>query len=153
MSDTTQTSPPTTAIESVFSPTSPMRRAKSQFWARITAAGMATTPPGELASVRAYTSSRQLVRWWESLQFRDWFLNNQEYSERLEATKLRALDLLDELLEERSGKTSELVSACKLAFEITGAVSKQQAKFLDKHIGEMSESELESFLASRKSHK
>jgi hypothetical protein len=149
MSD--QTTPPTNEVTQItFAPTGPQRKAKSAFWARVTTSGLLCPAPLTSTFVAQVTGSRQMARWFTTPGFLEWFSNQQEYSERMEFTKLRALDRLDEILEANEGKVSEMVSAIKLAFEVTGAVNKKQAEFLDKHISQMGEKELEAFLARRK---
>lgn len=100
------------AEDVVFHPTDAMREAKSAFWAVM---NDEVLPPHEitLALVKDTIQSTRIATWWNKPGFQAWFLNKEEYKQRLEYLMNIGMDALERVLRTSESDTA-IVSAMKL---------------------------------------
>jgi DNA-binding transcriptional regulator GbsR (MarR family) len=135
-----------------YKPTLPQRKAKSTFWARLTARGVTDVSQWGIDDVAGVLrSNRSIRKWYSEPGFSEWFTNRAEYEERIQASELRALDVIDDIMEDINAKHSDRLAAAKVALELSGKLGKSNKteKFLDEEIAKMSEDEVRRYLARR----
>jgi hypothetical protein len=103
------------------------------------------------ANVQKIIPDSRLPRWWSMYGFREWFLNEDEFKQRLEYIAHLALDTLEQILTDPDANHSARVNAAKLAFEAASKMPQKWQKmgYLDDQIQKMDQSQLEQFIRQR----
>lgn len=126
---------------------------KAAFWAK-----MADDPSVmnresiTLAQAVAVTGCSKLRRWWNQPGFREWFVNGEEWKQKL----LYIIDVgLDSLLDIFASNDPKTANARVRAFEVACRLAgrepakTKEVRFVDKAINEMNPAQLQAFLESR----
>jgi hypothetical protein len=139
---------------SLFSqPTSDQRQTKERFWGLFMQGDAEVPSEVDLATALRFGQDKRISTWWDIPGFRDWFLNKQEFKDRVEFMAHLALDGIQEVLQDKTATPASRVAAAKLALEVANklpkAGSNQDGKYLDEKINEMDSKELERFIQSK----
>ena len=140
------------ATELTYLPSPEQRKAKSAFWARWSENPLCEPQDISLALAARFTGSdRRLDRWWSQPGFREWFINQDEFRQRLEYLANLALDQAEEILAapmEIKGIAGAKVNAMKLILEAARKMPSRREvdKYLDEKIASMNKTELEEFI-------
>jgi hypothetical protein len=129
----------------VFLPSPEQRRIKAAFWALYADMG---TQPITLSLAQTLTGESRLKAWWGLPGFREWFLNKDEFRQRVEYLAHLALDTAEEILSDPKANPSARVNMAKLMVEVAGRMPNkwEQKKFADDFINKMSKDELKAYL-------
>lgn len=133
-------------------PTSDQRQVKERFWAPFMRGDIQVPQKVDLATALRYGSDRRISQWWDIPGFQDWFLNSEEFKDRVEFIAHLALDGIEEVLRDRTATASSRVAAAKLALEVANKLPKgagSEGKYLDEKINEMDSKELEKYIQSK----
>lgn len=136
-------------IESVvFTPSPIQRKAKAAFWYKWN-----EHPFGDPADITAHTASdyagySQVREWWADSRFKEWFLNRDEFRQRVEYLANLALDTAEEILLDPDASAGARVSMVKLAAELASKMPQKgfREMLLDESIQKMNKEELEKFI-------
>lgn len=141
------------ADDLVFLPSPEQRRVKSAFWASVADNPMLDPAGGTITVSQAtrITGEGRLSRWWKLPGFEQWFLNKDEFRQRVEYLANLALDVAEEILLDRSAHPSARVNMTKLIVEVANkipsrAAQKDENRYLDAQIAKMSRDELAEFI-------
>lgn len=131
-----------------FFPTPEQRDAKSSFWLSIQDNPIVDLGHITLAGIVQITGQQKIEKWWTQPGFREWFTNQEEFKMKLESASHQALDTLMEIMANPDAAPAARVAAAKMVIEASGKnESRKQAEMADKHIQQMSEQQLEAYLA------
>lgn len=135
----------------IFSPSIPQRKLKAAFWTRYGQNPMATvsTMTGDLAS--RISGSSSVKSWWEQPGFKEWFLNEDEFRQKLEYLASLALDTIEEVLLDPEANANAKSSMSKLVLEAASKMPSkwQNTKYMDEQVQKMDEAQLEAFIKQR----
>lgn len=139
------------ASELTFLPSYEQRKAKSAFWARFNENPMCEPADISLAMASRFTGDNRVSKWWNQDGFRDWFINRDEFRQRLEHLANLTLDMFEEILSDRKASAGARVSAGKVVMEVARKMPPRHSteKFMDEKIGEMDRKQLEEFISRR----
>jgi len=136
-------------IDDTFLPNPKQRQSKSTFWAMY--AENPLFSPDSISMEEAYrvTKIPSIKRWWNLPGFKDWFLNKDEYRQRLEYLAHLALDTAEEILLDRDTQASARVNMAKLIIEAANKMPNKYAKqqYLDETISKMEPKQLEEYIS------
>lgn len=136
-----------------YMPSHEQRKLKSAFWLRFNDNPVAEPGNITLAMVDRIAPDSRTSKWWSQPGFRAWFLNHEEFRERVESMAHLALDTLMTILVTDDPKMSSArVNAAKLLLEIGRKLPSRTApveKFVDARIGEMTKAQLDVYISSR----
>lgn len=130
-------------------PTPEQRKAKERFWAPFVSGEVPAPPTMDLATALKFAGDRRLRAWWDLPGFQDWFLNREEFKERVEFIAHLALDSIEGVLTDRGAPPSARVAAAKLALEVANKLprtAQTTERFADEKINEMDRAQLETFI-------
>ena len=82
----------------VFKPTHEQVQVKAAFWAKYSANPLVDTSDIKLSHVEKFVNDPRIKRWWSLYQFKEWFLNEEEFAQRVLA--LAHIALADQLIEQ-----------------------------------------------------
>lgn len=137
---------------SIFQPLPEQRRAKSNFWTHFSGGEATTLPPNpSLALALQYGADRRIQQWWPLPGFQDWFLNRDEFRQRMEYLSNLALDELEALLTAKSSMNSDKLSAIKLIMQVGQKIPTGKSEggdMIDAMISKMSKAQLEEYIQS-----
>lgn len=135
----------------LFVPNMEQRRVKAAFWAKY-----ASNPLSDLNKITAVLVNKivddnRIPRWWSMYGFREWFLNEDEYKQRLEYIAHLALDTLEDVLTNPDANQNAKVNAAKLVMEAANKMPQkwQNTKYLDDSIQKMDQVQLEQYIRQR----
>lgn len=141
-----------TTLENQFFPSNEQRRLKSRWWFKYTD-GCYTTKPEEMSydQVMKVLSSRPLERWWKLAGFKEWFLNKEEETEKVELLYSIALDEIEEIVRSRDPKyLKSKIAMIRLVCELADKFPKnKQIQYVDKQIATMNPDELKKFIIDK----
>lgn len=122
------------------------RRAKSNFWTHFTGSNGSVAPPEDLATALRYGADRRISTWWSLPGFQDWFLNRDEFRQRLEFLSHLSLDVLEEILVSKQSSSNDKLQALKL---ILAAQPKEttEAEVADAVIAKMTKQQLQEYIS------
>lgn len=138
-----------------FTPTQDHRRAKSNFWLSVVEQGISLpSPDPDLATVAQFAGDRRIAQWWDIPGFQDWFLNRQEFRQRVDAMSQLALDEMERILISTDPKTATAkVAVIRMALEASGKLAEanksREVETTDEKIAKMTQKELEEFIRNR----
>jgi hypothetical protein len=132
----------------VFLPKSEQRQVKSAFWAVVADNPIHDPETITLEDMMKVTGDTRLRRWIKEPGFREWFLNKEEFRQRLEYLAHLTLDRLEKILSDDEGHASAQVQAAKLIIEAANRMPQKWVKetYLDDRIQKMGKAELEQFI-------
>lgn len=136
---------------SIFQPDDAQRRAKSNFWTYFaTEEGVTLPPTPDLALALRFGADSRITRWWILPGFQDWFLNREEFKQRMEYLSNLCLDQLETILTTTSSANSDKLNAIKLIMQVARKTPTSSdpdtTKYADDKIGKMGRVELEEFI-------
>lgn len=137
------------ATDLTYIPNAEQRKLKAAFWTRFRENPFCEARDIQKADIFQLTSDGRIDRWWTQPGFKEWFRNQEEFRERIEALAMSVLDRLTVIMESDDPKLSNAqVQAAKLLMEIAGKMPPKYAKeqYHDDKIARMSKAELESFI-------
>jgi hypothetical protein len=138
---------------SLFSkPTPDQRQAKERFWGLFMEGDMEVPAQPDLAAALRFGQDKRISGWWDIPGFQDWFLNKQEFKDRVEFMAHLALDGIQDVLLDKTATPASRVAAAKLALEVANKLPKagsNESRYLDEKINEMDSKELERFIQSK----
>lgn len=134
--------------ELLFIPTPSQRQVKARLVTKLADSPILDLSSITLSEAQQLTGSAQLKDWWGKPGFKEWFLDQNEYRQRLEYLFSLALDAAEEILLSTDVKVQGArVAMIKLLSELANKTPKEsQAKYKDEAIAKMSQAELEAFL-------
>lgn len=137
-----------------FTPNQDHRRAKSNLWTAVAEQGISLPPDPPMQLVAQYAGDRRLQQWWDIPGFQDWFLNRQEFRQRVDALSQLALDEMERILTSTDPKTATAkVAVIRMALEASGKLAEasrsRDSDTADEKIAKMSQKELEEFIRER----
>lgn len=140
------------ANDLTYIPNPEQRKVKAAFWTRFMENPFCEPKDIQKGDIYQLTSDNRLDRWWSQPGFKEWFRNQEEFRERVEALAMSVLDRLAVILASDDPKMSNAqVQASKLLLEVARKMPPkyQQDKYVDEKIGKMDKKELEAFVAER----
>lgn len=130
----------------VFVPSAMQRKTKAKYWTRVKTTPFTDGDP-TLAEVNRVVRDQRLAKWWQEPGFIDWFMNKEEFKERMEFIANMALDTLEEIISNPDASGSARIAATKMAIEVAGKMpSKEIMQYADAQINEMSAAQLKEFI-------
>lgn len=131
--------------EVVFVPNDAQRRCKSAFWAVYGNDGVMVEEP-TLAAVLDVTNETRLPDWWRLPGFQEWFLNREEYRQRMDYLMHLGFDALERVLRYSQSDTA-IVSAMKLLIAANDKMPRQNAvKYADEWVANLTDQQLEEYI-------
>lgn len=133
-------------------PTPEQRKAKERFWGPFMAGDIQVPPTIDLPLALRFGGDSRISKWWDLSGFQDWFLNQEEFRQRVEFIAHLALDSIEEVLKDRTATSNAKVAAAKLALEVANKLSKgqkDQQSDGDSPIDKMDRKELEEFIRKK----
>lgn len=135
---------------SVFQPLPEHIRAKSNFWTYFgTGEGSPLPRDPNLATALQFSGDKRISQWWDIPGFQDWFLNRDEFRQRMEYLSNLALDQLEGILTSGVVASSDKLSAIKLIMQVAEKVPTNKAaetEGVDAMIAKMSKVQLEEYI-------
>lgn len=136
---------------SIFQPDNDQRRAKSNFWTYFASEeGVPLPPTPDLALALRFGADSRITKWWPLPGFQDWFLNRDEFRQRMEYLSNLCLDQLETIVTTNSSANSDKLNAIKLIMQVARKTpspgDSAAEKFADDKIGKMGRPELEEFI-------
>jgi hypothetical protein len=109
----------------VFKPTLDQKRAKSNYWSYFMSSEAPEAPEivSEEIALR-YAGDKRLSDWWSLEGFQDWFLNKDEFRQRVEFLADISLDELQLLIRDENTNATAKISAIKMVLEAAGKLAK-----------------------------
>jgi hypothetical protein len=140
----------TTLEDLVFAPTDEMREVKAAFWAKIEDKPHVNVDELTLVAVQYEVPDSRLREWWHLDGFKEWFANKDEVRQRMEYLISLGLDAVQDLMQSRDSKVAgaqvkALEMLCRLTNREPARV--KEIKFIDKEVQDMTQGELEEFIA------
>lgn len=137
-----------------FTPTKDHRRAKSNFWTSVVEQDVSLPPDPDMLTVARYAGDRRLEQWWDIPGFRDWFLNRQEFMQRVDTLTQLALDEMERILTSTDPKSNTAkVAVMRMALEAGGKLGANREssseETTDDKILRMTRKELEEFIQEK----
>lgn len=132
-----------------YIPSPEQRKTKAAFYAVYSDNPLCERADISATYVQQVTGDSRVRRWWSDGQFRQWFINGDEFRQRVEYLAHLALDTLEKLLGDDNPKTAGArVNAAKLLVEVANKLPQRwkQEKWHDAEIGKMDKKQLEDFL-------
>lgn len=135
----------------VFKPNHDQVLVKSQFWTKFSSNPLVAAEDVGLETAQKFVNDPRLARWWYHSGFREWFLNEEEFAQKILALAYMALGSLEDVLTDPDGNPSAKVNAAKLAFEVANKMPQrwQKTVYLDDQIHKMDKQQLEQFIRQR----
>lgn len=135
----------------LFCPSPDQRQVKAAFWAKYQQAPLLDIDKITAAFVQKLIPDSRLPRWWSMYGFKEWFLNEDEFRQRLEYIAHLGLDALEAILTDPDANHNARVNAAKLAFEAASKMPQkyQKSLYLDDHIQKMDQAQLEQFIRQK----
>ena len=140
----------TMAADVVFHPTEDQRQVKSAFWATFEDRGGVADHEVTQAAVLQATNDTRVSQWWNLHGFQDWFLNKEEYKQRLDYLMHIGMDALERVLKFSESDTA-IVSAMKLIIAANDKMpSSTKVVYADSFIQDLDERGLDEYLRKHK---
>lgn len=136
----------------IFRPTYEQVQVKAAFWAKFSENPLVDSQNIDLPTAQKFVNDPRLEKWWTHYGFKEWFLNEEEFVQRLQAIAFLALGTLEEVLSNPDANPSARVNAAKLAFEAANKMPQKWQKgpqYLDTDIQKMDQAQLENFLRQK----
>lgn len=135
----------------IFAPNGDQRAVKAAFWAKYASNPLTDIDKITAGIVQKIIPDSRLARWWSMYGFKEWFLNEDEFRQRIEYIAHLGLDALESILTDPDANASARVNAAKLALEAANKMPQkwQNTKYLDDHIQKMDQAQLEQFIRQR----
>lgn len=132
----------------LFVPTPDQRQVKAAFWQRYSQSPVLDISKITGTYVHKLVPDSRIPRWWSMFGFKEWFLNEDEFRQRLEYLANLSLDTLEAILTDPDANHSARVNAAKLIFEASNKMPKKWEKvaYLDAGVQNMDQAQLESFI-------
>lgn len=133
-----------------FFPTEAHIRAKANFWTHFSETDTPVPDQVDLSTAARFSGDRRIQTWWSTPGFQDWFLNREEFKQRMEYLSNLCLDQLESILTSNVNPSDKL-AAIKLIMQVSSKTpdaraSDKQGKYLDSKIAEMSREQLEAYI-------
>lgn len=136
--------------ELIHSPTREQKQLKAAFWTIWADNPIASPDRISLMDVQQLTGSNEIARWWLQAEFRSWFLNQNEFRQKLEYLAHRSLDVAEEILEAdlTDKNMNAKVQAIKLIAELSNKVPQRwvKEKIIDAEVQKMDPAQLNAFI-------
>jgi hypothetical protein len=135
----------------LFCPSPDQRQVKAAFWAKYQQAPLISMDKVTASFVQKLIPDSRLPRWWSLYGFKEWFLNEDEFKQRLEYLAHLALDRMEAILTDPDANNSAQVNAAKLVFEAASKMPQkwQKTLYLDDHVQKMDQAQLEQFIRQK----
>jgi hypothetical protein len=135
----------------LFCPSPDQRQVKAAFWAKYQQTPLISVDKVTASFVQKLIPDSRLPRWWSMYGFKEWFLNEDEFRQRLEYIAHLGLDALEAILTDPDANHNARVNAAKLAFEAASKMPQkwQKSLYLDDHIQKMDQAQLEQFIRQK----
>lgn len=137
----------------VFIPDEEMRQCKACFWAKVQDKPHVNVDELTLVAVMYEVPDSRLREWWHIDGFKDWFTNKSEVMQRLEYIITLGLDAVQDLMGSRDSKVAGAqVKALEMCMRLTNRepAKVKEVKLIDKEVQDMTEAELDEFIAKNK---
>lgn len=136
-----------------FCPSVEQRQTKAAFWAKMGDDPLAHNRDSiTAAQARGVTGVAKVTRWWAVPGFREWFVNGEEWKQKLLYVIDVGLDALIDIMADDNPKTAGArVKAFEVACRLAGRepAKTKEVRFIDKAINDMSPQQLQAFLDAR----
>lgn len=135
----------------IFKPTYDQVQIKAAFWAKFSTNPLVDVHNIGLTTVQKFVSDARIDRWWHVYGFKEWFLNEEEFSQRALALAHLAVEALEDILLNPDANPSARVNAAKLSMEIANKMPQkwQKVQYLDDQVQKMDQAQLEQFLRQK----
>lgn len=146
-----------TGALTIFSPLPEQRKAKATFWSYF-ATDIDAPLPDEISVEQAvkFSLDVRVEAWWNSRDFRNWFINRDEFRQRLEYLTHLALDAAEEILGSKTASPQAKVNMAKLVIEAANKMpSRQSGKSgnsegaIDEKLAGMDKLQLEDYISKQ----
>lgn len=130
-------------LDTIFVPSPAQRACKAKFWKRMDFDYDLAEGITLLGAVQL-TNYSELNRWWQQEGFKDWFLNKDEASERIEYLYMLWMDKAEELLLNPDANHNAVVQIGKIIAQLSGRDN--QERYSDEAIQKMTPQQLKAFI-------
>lgn len=140
----------------IYTPSNVEVRMKTSFWAKWTnhPSYVSGDIPASVSMIVNVLGNSTIEKYWSKEGFREWFLNSDEYIQRVEYLANRALDVVEGVLAGGEGiKASDQLKAASMMMEAAGKLNKKKAevRYLDASLDKMDTKELEAYISKLES--
>jgi hypothetical protein len=134
--------------ELVFVPQRIDQKMKASFWIKWNQGPVKSQENISAAAVAQVLGNTVINKRWHIPGFKEWFLNKDEYRQRIEYIGMRALDVMSDILEDETVKPDVRLKAAKTVLELGGKfiTKKPEVIVLDKDINSMNQEQLDEFI-------
>jgi hypothetical protein len=134
--------------ESTYAPSEAQRLCKIRFLSRLKDNPLLDPSSLTLEDAVQLSGSTTLKNWWGKPGFKAWFLNLDEYRERVELAFATALDAIQDILMNTEPKAqSARVNLIKTIIELAGRMpNKNKEKYADDEISKMTPQQLQEYI-------
>lgn len=131
-----------------FLPSPEQRKVKAAFWTTYSENPTVDVEYVTVEEAKAITGDWRVTRWWAMSGFREWFLNKEEFRQRLEYLANLALDAAEDILMDRNAHPSARTNMAKLVIEAANRMPNRWAKekYMDEKIHQMDRAQLEEYI-------
>lgn len=134
----------------IFEPSPEQRMLKARFWTRYADTPLADCNKINQTFVANLTGNSTVARWWNMPGFADWFLNKDEWREKIEYLARLSLDAAEAILMDDNPKTASarvnlIKSINELANKLPARVKERVV--LDKVVADATEEQLDDIIA------
>jgi hypothetical protein len=132
----------------VYQPTDEEMQTKSAFWAKAQGNPMVDPDNIPVSTVKLILNDTRVERWWKKPGFKDWFLNKEEWKQKLEYAINVGLDAMLDLLRDPQAQGSAKVRAFEILARLANRepAKVKEVKMLDAAVAEMDQKQLDEFI-------
>jgi hypothetical protein len=134
-----------------FVPNNDQKRARSNFWITVGELGLDVGANSGVATALQHSGDRRVAEWWNLPGFSDWFLNREEFRQRVDFLASLALDELEVVLRTPGHKDKIVVAKMLLEERNKRLAASEGATGADlgDKLSKMSRAELDAFIKAR----
>ncbi len=139
-----------TAALTIHEPTDAQRQARITFWGHWASADTPVPSTVDLAIALKFCGNPAISRWWPLPGFQDWFLNRDEFRQRMEFMSELCLDELQAILRSKMSSPADKLKAIQLVMTVSNKMPSKTgdtAKYLDEKIAAMNQQQLLDFIS------
>lgn len=134
--------------ELVFEPSAAQRAAKTAFWVRYEEMPLADITDINVTMAMQLSGNRSVGNWWKRPGFEDWFLNKQEWKQRIEYLAMLSLEVAEDILNDDRAPAAAKVNLIKALNELANKMpaKSKEVKLIDEGISNMNKEQLREFI-------
>lgn len=136
-----------------FVPNNEQKRARSNFWIAVGELGIDIPQQVGLPVVLQHAGDKRVAEWWVLPGFQDWFLNREDFRQRVDFLSSMALDELEKTLQNPAASPKDKILVAKMLLDErnrrVAASDGADASLLGERLQKMSRAELDTYIRTR----